>query len=126
MVQPKVMKMAYVCGSAFSVPWAANWATASPHGGKLLAVVGDDPMGLVLDTTTGDRVAQLKGHLDYSFAAAWHPGGVYLATANQVTWPPCRRCLRTGSIGSPWPVSFLGLMELACCCMIGSEEQNRF
>ena len=124
MVQPMALNEAFMCGSAFSVPWAANWATASPHGGKLLAVVGDDPIGLVLDTATGDRVAQLKGHLDYSFAAAWHPGGVYLATANQVTQPPCIRCLRTGSVDSPGSVSSLGGMGLACSCMIGRKEQH--
>lgn len=27
---------------------------------------------------------QLKGHLDYSFAAAWHPDGHVVATGNQV------------------------------------------
>lgn len=30
------------------------------------------------------QVAQLKGHLDYSFAAAWHPDGNVVATGNQV------------------------------------------
>lgn len=69
------------------VPWPANWATASPDNGKLLAVVGDDPEALVLDTATGATVAELNGHLDYSFAAAWHPNGTYLATANQVLIP---------------------------------------
>ena len=122
MVHPMVVNEALVCGSAFTVPWAANWATASPHGGKLLAVVGDDPMGLVLDTATGDRVAQLRGHLDFSFAAAWHPGGVYLATANQVTQPPCRRCLKTGKALQPRVGVIMGL---ARCCMVGSDEQNR-
>jgi hypothetical protein len=28
-------------------------------------------------------VARLHGHRDFSFAAAWHPGGVLLASGNQ-------------------------------------------
>lgn len=50
----------------------------------MLAVVGDDPKGLILDATSGDTISELAGHLDYSFAAAWHPSGTILATANQV------------------------------------------
>ena len=50
----------------------------------MLAVVGDDPKGLILDATSGDTISELAGHLDYSFAAAWHPSGAILATANQV------------------------------------------
>lgn len=68
----------------YPVPWPANWTAASPDGGKLLAVVGDDPDALILDSNSGERVAELKGHLDYSFAAAWHPSGHQLATGNQV------------------------------------------
>ena len=68
----------------YLVPWPANWVTASPGGGKMLAVVGDDPKGLLLDATSGDMIAELAGHLDFSFAAAWHPSGTELATANQV------------------------------------------
>lgn len=30
-------------------------------------------------------VSNLKGHLDYSFASAWHPNGQVLATGNQDT-----------------------------------------
>lgn len=70
-----------------AVPWPANWVTASPDGGKMLAVVGDDPKGLLLDATSGETIAELAGHLDFSFAAAWHPGGNMLATANQVSAP---------------------------------------
>ena len=35
------------------------------------------------------QVMQLQGHLDYSFASAWHPDGLVVATGNQVlmsTW----------------------------------------
>ena len=89
--------------------WAVNFATASPDG-ALLAAVGDDPEAVLLDprcrggggggggdssrsssaaplttpTTTGKSgVAALRGHLDFSFAAAWHPSGLLLATGNQ-------------------------------------------
>ena len=55
-----------------------------PHGAKMMAVVGDDPEGLILDSATGEQIAVLAGHYDYSFAAAWHPDGIYLATGNQV------------------------------------------
>ena len=89
--------------------WAVNFATAAPGGGALVAAVGDDPAATLLDprccgsgssssssnstttslttasTTTGRKsgVAVLRGHLDFSFAAAWHPSGLLLATGNQ-------------------------------------------
>ena len=72
--------------------WAVNFATQRPGGSGLLAVVGDDPATLLLDAKTGNRVHMLEGHLDYSFAAAWHPSGILLATGNQArqsTAPAC-------------------------------------
>lgn len=51
-----------------------------------MAVVGDDPVAQLTDLKTGKPVAALQGHLDYSFAAAWHPDGNLLATGNQVWW----------------------------------------
>ena len=48
-------------------------------------MVGDDPVARLTDLKTGKPVAALKGHLDYSFAAAWHPDGHLLATGNQVS-----------------------------------------
>lgn len=72
--------------------WAVNFATQRPGGSGLLAVVGDDPATLLLDAKTGNRVHTLEGHLDYSFAAAWHPSGILLATGNQArqsTAPAC-------------------------------------
>ena len=48
-------------------------------------MVGDDPCCLILDSNSGEKVAELKGHVDYSFAAAWHPSGTQLATGNQVS-----------------------------------------
>lgn len=77
-------------------------------------MVGDDPDGLLVDSSNGQvrqillqvtvyilrlglvnltvsgsfflssqTVATLKGHLDFSFASAWHPDGVTFATGNQ-------------------------------------------
>ena len=69
--------------------WAANWATSCPGASPgpaagLVAIVGDDPAALLVDAASGGRpVARLAGHADYSFAAAWHPGGTLLATGNQ-------------------------------------------
>ena len=58
---------------------------------------------LLVDSATGRRVWPLRGHLDYSFAAAWHPGGTYLATGNQDTttriWDI--RCLRSSVAARP-------------------------
>jgi WD40 repeat protein len=74
--------------------WAVNCAvaapaptTAGPTAG-LVAAVGDDPAALLLDPRAGPdaaaaTVASLAGHVDYSFAAAWHPAGLLLATGNQ-------------------------------------------
>ncbi|CAJ1974126.1 unnamed protein product [Sphenostylis stenocarpa] len=57
------------------------------HGpdGKLLAVLGDSTEFLIADANTGKITGSLKGHLDYSFASAWHPDGRILATGNQDT-----------------------------------------
>ncbi|KAG2485962.1 hypothetical protein HYH03_015405 [Edaphochlamys debaryana] len=76
--------------------WAVNYATVRPEGpacagggapvgGPLAAVVGDDPATLLTDLHNGVTVAKLHGHRDFSFAAAWHPGGTLLATGNQDT-----------------------------------------
>ena len=42
------------------------------------------PQALLLDETSGKVIHTLKGHLDYSFAVAWHPNGLVFATGNQV------------------------------------------
>jgi hypothetical protein len=60
----------------------------------------DCTQALLLDSQSGEAVARpgssgsemespkildtLRGHLDYSFAVAWHPNGYVLATGNQV------------------------------------------
>nr|AHG30905.1 putative WD-repeat protein [Narcissus tazetta] len=66
----------------FRFPWPVNHTSLSPDG-KLLAIVGDDPEGLLVDAHTGKIVKELHGHKDYSFASAWHPDGNVFATGNQ-------------------------------------------
>jgi len=79
-----------------TLDWSVNYAAVHPDNPNLILVVGDDPTGYVLDVTKASDgrtessswrshvVYELKGHLDYSFAAAWHPqGGRLLATGNQ-------------------------------------------
>ncbi|CAA7025367.1 unnamed protein product [Microthlaspi erraticum] len=66
----------------FHYPWPVNRSSVSPDG-KLVAIVGDDPDGLLVDSNNGETVGKLNGHLDYSFASAWHPNGVTFATGNQ-------------------------------------------
>ncbi|KAG9146789.1 hypothetical protein Leryth_005112 [Lithospermum erythrorhizon] len=51
--------------------------------GKLLIIVGDDPDGMLVDSRSAKTVAPLCGHIDFSFASAWHPDGVTFATGNQ-------------------------------------------
>lgn len=58
--------------------------SVSPNG-KLLAVLGDSTECLLADAQSGKVVSTLKGHLDYSFASAWHPDGWTFATGNQDT-----------------------------------------
>ncbi|KAH0927355.1 hypothetical protein HID58_019611 [Brassica napus] len=66
----------------FSFPWPVNHASLSPNG-KLLAIVGDNPEGLIVDPNTGKTLETLSGHFDYSFASAWHPDGITFSTGNQ-------------------------------------------
>ncbi|XP_027901945.1 uncharacterized WD repeat-containing protein C2A9.03 isoform X2 [Vigna unguiculata] len=68
----------------FNYDWSVNNISASPDG-KLLAVLGDSTECLIADANTGKITGSLKGHLDYSFASAWHPDGRILATGNQDT-----------------------------------------
>eukprot|EP00268_Persea_americana_P002323 TRINITY_DN106_c0_g1_i1.p1 TRINITY_DN106_c0_g1~~TRINITY_DN106_c0_g1_i1.p1 ORF type:complete len:316 (-),score=46.78 TRINITY_DN106_c0_g1_i1:738-1685(-) len=68
----------------FSFPWSVNNTSVSPDG-KLLGILGDNTDCLIADAISGKGVETLKGHLDYSFASAWHPDGRILATGNQDT-----------------------------------------
>ncbi|EOY16047.1 PREDICTED: uncharacterized WD repeat-containing protein C2A9.03 [Theobroma cacao] len=70
--------------NCFSFDWSVNNTSVSPDG-KLLAVLGDSVECLIADAQSGKVTSCLKGHLDYSFASAWHPDGHILATGNQDT-----------------------------------------
>ncbi|KAA8538049.1 hypothetical protein F0562_027371 [Nyssa sinensis] len=74
----------FACLSRFSFPWSVNNTSVSPDG-KLIAILGDSTECLIADAQDGKVVENLKGHLDYSFASAWHPNGQILATGNQDT-----------------------------------------
>ncbi|CAD5314582.1 unnamed protein product [Arabidopsis thaliana] len=70
--------------SEFALDWSVNNTSVSPDG-KLLAVVGDSTECLISDSHSGKVISSLRGHKDYSFASAWHPNGLILATGNQDT-----------------------------------------
>ena len=72
------------CLAKHKYPWAVNYATAS-HCGRHMVVVGDSTEAWLVDVGTGRRMAVMEGHLDFSFAAAWHPNGCVFATGNQDT-----------------------------------------
>uniref|UniRef100_A0A6V7QQQ5 Uncharacterized protein n=1 Tax=Ananas comosus var. bracteatus TaxID=296719 RepID=A0A6V7QQQ5_ANACO len=74
----------YALLNRFSFPWSVNNASFSPDG-KLFAVLGDTTDCLIGDPVSGKVIGTLQGHLDYSFASAWHPDGRILATGNQDT-----------------------------------------
>ncbi|KAE8725906.1 leucine-rich repeat receptor-like protein kinase [Hibiscus syriacus] len=66
----------------FRFPWPVNHTSVSPDR-RLITVVGDNLDGLLVDLQNGKTVATVVGHLDYSFASAWHPDGRIFATGNQ-------------------------------------------
>ncbi|CAE5959371.1 unnamed protein product [Arabidopsis arenosa] len=70
--------------SEFAFDWSVNNTSVNPDG-KLLAVLGDSTECLISDSHSGKVISSLKGHKDYSFASAWHPNGLILATGNQDT-----------------------------------------
>ncbi|XP_010269214.1 PREDICTED: uncharacterized WD repeat-containing protein C2A9.03-like isoform X2 [Nelumbo nucifera] len=74
----------FACLSRFTFSWSVNNTSVSPDG-KLFAVLGDSADCFIADAQSGKVVSNLKGHLDYSFASAWHPDGRILATGNQDT-----------------------------------------
>nr|CAB3495753.1 unnamed protein product [Digitaria exilis] len=66
----------------FTFPWSVNNTSVSPDG-KLMAVLGDSSECLLADAHSGKEISTLRGHVDYSFASAWHPDGHVVATGNQ-------------------------------------------
>ncbi|CAA3021053.1 uncharacterized WD repeat-containing -like [Olea europaea subsp. europaea] len=66
----------------FACPWPANHTSLSPDG-EAIVIVGDNPDGMLVDSQTGKTVTHLRGHLDFSFASAWHPNSHIFATGNQ-------------------------------------------
>ncbi|CAM6037453.1 unnamed protein product [Sphagnum compactum] len=98
---------------SFYFPWAVNHTSVSPDS-KTVIVVGDNPDGLLSDSQTGKVIATLKGHLDYSFASAWHPDGQYFATGNQDT--TCRL----------WDIRNLGSSLAVLKGRIGAIRSLRF
>ncbi len=50
---------------------------------RVVALVGDTCNTTLLDHNTGRFIASLPGHLDFSFAVAFSPDGLFLATGNQ-------------------------------------------
>lgn len=68
--------------SSFGFHKPVNHATRQPDG-KMVAVAGDDKPIQVIDGESGDRIAQLPGHKDFSFATGWHPDGRMFATGSQ-------------------------------------------
>ncbi|KAJ4799512.1 Transducin/WD40 repeat-like superfamily protein [Rhynchospora pubera] len=75
------MERFFLCRT-FRFDWPVNHTALSPDG-KLLVVVGDNPEALLLDSTSGKTIHELKGHVDFSFASAWNPDGFTFATGNQ-------------------------------------------
>lgn len=63
--------------------WSVNYASANPISRSTFLVAGDDPASVLIDARSGLHIAQLHGHMDYSFAAGWSPDGSYLATGMQ-------------------------------------------
>lgn len=68
--------------SSFEFHKPVNHATRQPDG-KMVAVAGDDKPVQVIDGESGERIAQLHGHKDFSFATGWHPDGRMFATGSQ-------------------------------------------
>ncbi|OAY71394.1 putative WD repeat-containing protein [Ananas comosus] len=77
----------YALLNRFSFPWSVN-VSIMHHlvpMANFLSVLGDTTDCLIGDPVSGKVIGTLQGHLDYSFASAWHPDGRILATGNQDT-----------------------------------------
>lgn len=113
--------------SHYRLPWAVNCTVAQPGSCRLLLTVGDDPAALLYDAASGRQVAQLQGHLDYSFAAAWHPDGHVVATGNQdmttrlwdLRYPAASLALLKAHIGAVRSLRFrwaCDALPVVCAC----------
>ena len=68
----------------YECEWPVNYATVAPVDSKIVAVVGDDLESLLVDRSANRVITRLRGHKDFSFAAAWNPRQSFqLATGNQ-------------------------------------------
>ncbi|KAG2246143.1 hypothetical protein Bca52824_085771 [Brassica carinata] len=119
-------------------------ASLSPNG-KLLAIIGDNPEGLIVDPNSGKTLETLSGHVDYSFASAWHPDGTTLSTGNQDK--TCRvwdirnlsqalavlkgnigaiRSIRYTSVGSTWPWLNLLTLSMSTTFQKGMRQSRKY
>jgi WD40 repeat protein len=57
--------------------------TAISPEAKLMAIAGDCIDTVITSVDSGQQIAVLRGHADYSFACAWSPDGSIIATGNQ-------------------------------------------
>lgn len=98
----------FVCLDRYTYPWPVNHTSVSPDG-KLLCVVGDNTDAIIADQQTGKVALTLQGHVDYSFASAWHPyDNVTVATGNQdrttrvwdIRYPSTAVAVLVGKIGA--------------------------
>ncbi|KAJ2091875.1 hypothetical protein IW138_001564 [Coemansia sp. RSA 986] len=95
--------------------WSVN-CTSLAHDGTLQCVVGDSTDALLVDPRrgSGDPVARLTGHLDYSFSCSFSPNGRLVATGSQdtsvrvydVRWPQQTLATLCGYIGAMRVVRF--------------------
>ena len=106
------------CVARHEYPWAVNY-TAVGRDGTLAAVVGDTKEAWVVDTRSGKLVQTCEGHLDFSFAAAWHPDGVRFATGNRT--PP----RASGTYGTPVRASLCYEGRWAPCARCGFPPTER-
>ncbi|KAF6159341.1 hypothetical protein GIB67_032112 [Kingdonia uniflora] len=72
-----------VKGKRIFIKWRTDKHSSLSPDGKQLVIVGDKPDGLLVDSNTGKTIVPLCGHLDFSFASAWHPNDHVFVTRNQ-------------------------------------------
>ncbi|KJZ76569.1 hypothetical protein HIM_03905 [Hirsutella minnesotensis 3608] len=79
--------------------FAMNSSALSPDR-RLRALVGDDPLVLIVDADTGETLRRLNGHHDYGFSCDWSDDGWTVATGFQdksvKIWDARRWCNSNG------------------------------